>query len=120
MLDVTGGHHAMLRVPCLLIPPPPTCPPSPSSGPALSTCLSGNQPIRAQNEDTEEVGQTDSGSAPSRGQLRPAAFGRQSSVTDGLQFPQCTAESQRRLQENSLKMDDSKTASRGQTTFSAP
>lgn len=34
--------------------PPPTCPPSPTNGLALSTCLSANQPIRPQNEDTEE------------------------------------------------------------------
>lgn len=33
---------------------PPTCPPSPTNGLALSTCLSANQPIRPQNEDTEE------------------------------------------------------------------
>lgn len=74
------------QLPCQVIhqpPPPPTCPPSPASGPPLSTCLSANQPTRPQNEDTEEGGgQTDSG-APPRLQLRPAAAVRP-------HFPECT------------------------------
>ncbi|KAG7239569.1 hypothetical protein INR49_028720 [Caranx melampygus] len=41
----------------------PTCPPSPTNGLALSTCLSVNQPIRPQSEDTaeEEAAQIDGG-----------------------------------------------------------
>lgn len=51
--------------------PPPTCPPSPTNGLALSTCLSANQPIRPQNEDTEVEGQTDSGAS---WKFRPLQF----------------------------------------------
>lgn len=59
--------------------PPPTCPPSPTNGLALSTCLSVNQPIRPQNEDTEEEEeQTDSRwcweNPPSLLQFRPVMF----------------------------------------------
>lgn len=90
VVETTLGAHAMLRSPCR---PPPTCPPSPSNGPALS----GNQPIRAQNEETEEEGQTDSGGAPSLGPLRPAAR-RHSSVPT----MHC------RLLEHLLKLDENK------------
>lgn len=43
----------------------PTCPPSPTNGLALSTCLSVNQPIRPQSEDTAEeaAAQNDGGTS---------------------------------------------------------